>query len=150
MVKLAVPGQAGKTMIEHIADENVRCSGNRFVPLVTEASGLTCSLNILFLRRDNPGDLVQTGGDIDSRIKVLFDGLRMPVDVKELGGLPIESDENPFFCLLSDDKLVTSISVTTDRLIVPLESDEHIHDVLLIVHVTVVDPAALFAGTALI
>jgi hypothetical protein len=100
-----------KTWVEHIADDHQKCGG-RFVPLVSEAGGFTCSLDILFLRRDNPGHLISSGGDIDNRIKVLLDGLKMPSTVAELGGLPLEPDENPFFCLLEDDNLVTSVSVT--------------------------------------
>jgi len=80
----------------------------------------------------------------------LFDGLTMPAEVKQLGGYPIEADEDPFFCLLENDKLVTGVSVTTDRLLVPLESEEHINDVELIIHVTVVNPSAIFAGGRLV
>ena len=120
-----------KTWLEHIADDHQRCGG-RFVPLISNAGGFTCSLSILFLRRDNPGNLVENGGDIDNRIKVLLDGLRMPETVNQLGGFPIDADEDPFFCLLEDDKLITSISVTTDRLIIPKRSDENINDVMLV------------------
>jgi hypothetical protein len=141
---------SGKTWVDHIADSHVRCNGNRFVPLISKAGGFTCSLNILFLRRDDPGGLVESQGDIDNRIKVLFDGLRMPRDVKELGGYPIESDEDPFFCLLEDDSLITSLSVTTDRLVVPMKVEENISDVLLLIHVTMVNPSAVFAGGRLV
>lgn len=40
-----------------------------------------------------------------------------------------QKGENPFFCLLEDDALVTHISVTTDRL---LEFDDPLEVVLLI------------------
>jgi len=50
-----------KTRVEIIADRYSRC-GYRFVPLVEHRLGLACSLDILFLRRDNPGDLVKSGG----------------------------------------------------------------------------------------
>jgi len=50
--------------------------------------------------------LVTSGGDIDNRIKVLFDGLKMPETVSELGGVALESEEDPFFCLLEDDNLI--------------------------------------------
>jgi hypothetical protein len=62
-----VPGSPGKTWIEHIADNHIRCNGNKFVPLISEAGGFTCTLDILFLRRDNPGGLIQNAGDVDSR-----------------------------------------------------------------------------------
>lgn len=145
-----VPGEPGKTWVEHIADNHVRCNGNRFVPLISEAGGFTCALNILFLRRDNPGSLLDNAGDVDSRLKVLLDGLRMPTEVKELGGYVVEEDENPFYCLLEDDKLITSISITTDRLITALQQDENINDVVLVVHVTMVNPSAIFSGNRLV
>src|ERR1700687_3316817 len=135
-----------KTWLEHIADSHIRCNGNRFVPLISEAGGFTCDLKILFLRRDNPGGLINNLGDIDNRIKVLFDGLRMPVEVKELGGYAIDQDENPFFCLLENDRLITSVTVTTDRLVIPLKAEENISDVLLVIHVTMVTPSAVFGG----
>jgi len=139
-----------KTWVEHVADDHQRCGG-RFVPLVSKSGGFTCSLEILFLRRDNPGHLIASGGDIDNRIKVLFDGLRMPDTVAELGGLPIDSDENPFFCLLEDDSLITNVTVTTDRLLTPQETpEERIHDVHLVIHATVVNPSALFTGNRLV
>jgi hypothetical protein len=135
-----------KPYLEQIADCHKACAGNRFVPLVTEESGFTCSLDILFLRRDDPRGFVVHGGDIDNRLKVLFDALRMPKEVKELGGLSIDADEDPFFCVLQDDKYITNISVTTDRLILPQEEGEKAHDVLAIVHVTLTNPSALFVG----
>jgi hypothetical protein len=140
----------GKSWIEHIAEDH-RCCGGRFVPLVSTKGGFTCALDILFLRRDNPGHLIANGGDIDNRIKVLLDGLRMPHTANEMGGFDIDKGiEDPFFCLLEDDSLITKISVTTDRLIVPLETNENIHDVHLVIHVTMVNPAALFAGGRLV
>jgi hypothetical protein len=114
-----------KTWLEHVADDHQVCGG-RFVPLISKAGGFTSSLEIPFLRRDNPGNPIASGGDIDNRIKVLLDGLRMPSTVAELGDLPIETDENPFFCLLEDDNLITSVSVTTDRLLTRRESSERL------------------------
>jgi len=129
-----------KTWIEVVADDFQRLGG-RFVPLVRKTSGFTCSLDILFLRRDNPGHLIASGGDIDNRIKVLFDGLRMPDSVLELGGFALDPDENPFYTVLEEDSLITSVSVTTDRLVSPMESGDRIHDVHLVIHVTVQLPS---------
>lgn len=93
---------------------------------------------------------MSNGGDIDNRIKVLFDGLRMPKTERELGGFGIDADEDPFFCLLEDDTLITRVSVTTDRLIIPQKDAENVNDVLLVIHVTMVNPSAVFAGDRLI
>jgi hypothetical protein len=62
----------GKRYIDYIADNHQYC-GWRFVPLVSESGGFTCSLDILFLRRQDPGNLVNKG-DIDNRIKFFSTG----------------------------------------------------------------------------
>jgi hypothetical protein len=116
------------------ADNFARC-GFRFCPLLTKEHLTGCSLDILFLRRDNPGNLIRSGGDIDNRIKVLLDGLRMPQECSEVSKATPSEDEDPFFCLLQDDSLITEIKVTTDRLLVPVTDDESLHDVVLIIHV---------------
>jgi hypothetical protein len=122
----------------NVLDQFARC-GYRFVPLIGgRFSRTACALDILFLRRDAPGNLVTSGsggGDIDNRIKVLFDALRMPQDCTEVAGTAPQPDEDPFFCLLKDDNLITEVKVTTDRLLAPLENAEHINDVHLIIHV---------------
>lgn len=106
-----------------------------FLPLITKDNGLACKLDILFLRRDAPGNLIENGGDIDNRVKVLFDALKIP-DRGSMQGFSPETGEEPFFCLLEDDQLITEVSVVTDRLLVPREDSEHIHDVVLILSVT--------------
>ena len=109
--------------------------GYRFVPLINNEWGLACSLDIVFLRRDDVGNLVVDGGDIDNRIKVLFDALRVPQYNQEIESFPPAEDEDPFFCLLEDDRLITDVKVTTDRLLVPTAVNEKIKDVHLLIHV---------------
>ncbi len=121
-------------LIDFIAKDFTKF-GYRFVPLINFRYGIACSLDILFLRRDEPGAVIW-GGDIDNRIKVLFDGLRVPKYNSECESMPPQEGENPFFCLLEDDKLITDIKITTDRLLTPTEQDEQINDVHLILHVT--------------
>lgn|SRR2546425_4871760 len=141
----------GKPWVHFLAEEYTRC-GFRFVPLVRKDSAFSCSLDILFLRRDNPGNLVCSGGDIDNRIKVLFDALRIIDNRSELGTAnPIPAPgEDPFFCLLEDDNLITDVKITTDRLLVPVQSEENIHDVELVIHVKLTAPGALFHGDRLV
>jgi hypothetical protein len=112
-----------KSYVEQLADIH-RVGEYRFVPLVEKETGITCSLDILFLRRDNPGGPIKTGGDIDNRLKNLFDGLKKPKNLGEIGESTPGRDEDPFFCLLEDDKLITAVSVTTDRLLLPAENKE--------------------------
>ena len=128
--------------IEHFASAYQKC-GFRFVPLVNERQCRVCALDILFLRRDHPGNLVKRGGDIDNRIKTLLDALRMPQDCNELAGAVPDAGEDPFFCLLQDDELITEISVTTDRLLLPQKASAHVNDVLLIIRVKTPVPEEL-------
>ena len=109
-----------------------------FVPLVTEYLDLMCAVEILFLRLDEPGKLIQ-GGDIDNRLKTLFDSLRLPKNKDELGGhdSPDES-EFPFFVLLEDDSLISKVSVETDTLLEPVKgNDVSTNDVRLVITVRV-------------
>lgn len=94
-------------------------NGYRFVPLVREQHSLLCSLNILFLRRDVPGSII-SAGDLDNRIKTLIDSLRRPLNKNELRGNEAPADgEDPFYCLLEDDRLVSHLEVETDTLLDP-------------------------------
>jgi len=45
-----------------------------YFPLVRNSLGLVCGIRVLFLRREPPGRVYQ-GGDIDGRLKTLFDAL---------------------------------------------------------------------------
>lgn len=102
--------------------------GYRFVPLVLESLSLLCSLNILFLRRDIPGSVIQAG-DIDNRIKTVIDALRRPRNQMELisDDAAPNPDEDPFFCLLEDDSQVSHLVVETDTLLDPLTNDDADH-----------------------
>jgi hypothetical protein len=79
-----------RLFVDIFADEYARC-GYRFLPLIGSRAGDDCcALHILFLRRDQPGNLVTSGGDIDNRIKVLLDALRMPAGMsRSWGSYPI-------------------------------------------------------------
>lgn len=111
--------------------------GYRFVPLVRDGIALLCSLDILFLRRDIPGSAIQAG-DIDNRIKTLIDTLRRPRTDNEMppGTEPRPGEDDPFFCLLDDDKHVSHFAVETDTLLDPItEQDADSRKVKVIVTV---------------
>jgi hypothetical protein len=64
-------------------------------------------------------------GDIDNRLKTIIDALRLPGNAKELVGYETPAEgEDPFYCLLEDDKQVTQLSVETDTLLDPLKNDK--------------------------
>jgi hypothetical protein len=92
-----------------------------FAPLVAQELNAVAELKVILLRPEPPGHLLTQGGDIDNRLKTLFDALTMP---RLMNALPKEevapsANESPFFCLLEDDNLVTSVSVRTEQLLEP-------------------------------
>ncbi len=100
-----------ETLAAHFA-----LNGYNFVPLVVEDLYLACSLEILFLRREEGRSIIKCG-DIDNRLKTLFDGMRNPQNAGEIAGAIPDGDENPFFTLLQDDSLITEVKIRTDRLL---------------------------------
>lgn len=90
-----------------------------FIPLVVEEFSLHCSLRILFLRREVPGGVIRSG-DIDNRIKTIFDALRMPQSAAELfGNEEPPEGEDPMYVLLRDDGLIAHAEIETDTLLEP-------------------------------
>jgi hypothetical protein len=132
------------TEVEALGKRFARC-GYNFVPLVNDLFNTVCGLDILFLRREDPGQLIttQSGGDIDNRLKTLLDALQIPQGCTQIEGPPSEG-ETPFYTLLQDDGLVTDLKVTTDRLLTPLELGEKQNDVVLIIHVRIKTSQAWF------
>ena len=126
-----------QSLCKTLGDSFDKC-GYKFVPLVNNHMKLSCGLDVLFLRRDMPGvPLIHSGGDIDNRLKVLFDALRVPANCDEVSGAVKESGEDPyFFCLLEDDALITGVSVTTDTLLTPYVAGQE-NDVHLVINVKV-------------
>lgn len=108
-----------------------RC-GHRFVPVVLKRLSLVCYLDILILRREEPGNLIRNGGDLDNRLKTLFDGLRIPDDCSEIG--EPSDDEKPYlYCLLESDAQIVGFNITTDRLLKPLRDGQKTDDVVVII-----------------
>jgi hypothetical protein len=58
------PGQG--TRLQDIARRFTK-RGFHFVPLVSKEFHLVCHLQITLLRNEEPGNVLQTGGDIDNR-----------------------------------------------------------------------------------
>lgn len=89
-----------------------------FVPLITRASFALADLDITLLRPGSPVFVLDSGGDIDNRLKTLFDALSMPQQRQQVPqGWQPSPEEKPFFCLLEDDRLVSSVRVSTATLL---------------------------------
>jgi hypothetical protein len=87
-----------------------------YIPLVRKSLDLNCYLNIQLLRQEDPGSLVLQGGDVDGRLKTLFDALRKP-DNDVANRYP--QAQNRTYCLLESDALIAGFDVSTDRLLFP-------------------------------
>jgi len=103
-----------------------------FVPVVAAEMNVVAELSLNVLRPETPGQLITQGGDIDNRLKTLFDALAMP---RHLNAIPSTAAPTPeqtphFFCVLEDDNLVTSVAVRTEQMLEPV-SDTSIVDVLI-------------------
>ena len=130
LLESSVPTPA--TSIADLSHKHARYGFN-FVPLVTSELDLLCELDVLMLRPDRPGAVWD--GDIDNRVKTLFDAMSVPVAGENYASLVPQQDEQPFFVLLEDDKLLTKISVTTDRLLQSVPGDSEKAAVRLFIHV---------------
>lgn len=137
----SVPAPRAKFEPRHISNEGsvdlctVITRGQRtFLPLVRENLLLKCGLKILFLRKEDAGRVYQ-GGDLDNRLKTLFDALSVP----QANQIPQSERNNlvddPMYCLLEDDAFITSVSVETHRLL--SRSDASRYQVHLVVEVDV-------------
>lgn len=92
--------------------------GHTFAPLVTSKLHLLANLDILMLRPELPGGIVTSGGDIDNKLKTLFDAFGVPTaqQLAQSAATP-SSVTNPTFTLLEDDRLIARVNVDTDRLL---------------------------------
>ena len=104
-----------------------------FAPLVSSVLKFICQLDITILWPEEPGVISEQGGDIDNRLKTLFDALQCP-DIHQIK--PVKesfADKQPFFCLLENDKLITSVNIRTHTLL----RSENKTDVSVLIHVVV-------------
>jgi hypothetical protein len=132
-------------MSEWLGDQFARC-GYRFCPLVTEMFSLSCQLHILFLRPEAPGQIVNSG-DIDGRIKTIFDALKTPKTLDELGDSPDPLEgENPFYTLLEDDKLIANLALETATLLQPIGDTFEVNDCRLVISVKLWPTRVTFAN----
>jgi len=128
--------QLREAAFSHLANKWERARYG-FIPLVTPDLSLSCSIDMLMLRPEETR-MVMNAGDLDARVKTVFDALRIPDNLEEAGGQGPQDDETPFFCLLSDDKLVSEIRVRADELLaLPGDREPKPNDVYLQIHVRI-------------
>lgn len=112
---------------QHFLNHTIDVGAHRFFALARHHWQTYAELDLLFLRPGPLGGVLAQGGDIDNRLKTLFDALRCPKEAEIRVGLEPTADEQPFYCLLEDDQLVRSLSIKVDRLLVPSIDDSHVY-----------------------
>lgn len=94
--------------------------GNPFACLVSDRIKVVAELSVMLLRPDPPGKLLAAGGDLDNRLKTLMDALTLPTASNQLPpNYAPTGDQQPLFCLLEDDSLVTRLSIETRQWLDP-------------------------------
>lgn len=113
--------------------------GHKYMPLVRKSLDLTCSLDILFLRQEEPGALLKRDGDLDNRIKTFFDALEVPAQEGSADGDEVDGLN---YRLYENDTLIRGFDIDSDRLLLPDEAfPAHVHIVARVtVHVEAVGP----------
>ena len=72
-----------------------------FSPPISRKNHLMCEFDITLLRQQATGQLLVEGGDIDSRLKTLFDALRKPsTEEAQTAAIAKRADDDPIHCLL--------------------------------------------------
>lgn len=110
----------------------VEMCGYRWLPIVTRSNGLICELDIRLKRRSDPGEIFVSGddgGDLDNRLKILLDALRMPLSAKECPGNmcgPGARDGRwvELITLLEDDSLISKVTIEARRLNTAPKADQ--------------------------
>jgi hypothetical protein len=111
---------AGATEISVLVER----SGQFYAALVHDNLHLTAELDVLLLRPESAaGPIVR--GDIDNRLKTLLDALSAPAHAQQVpeGARPTSADD-PLYTLLQDDRLITRVTVETDRLLAPVTEED--------------------------
>jgi hypothetical protein len=94
--------------------------GHTFTAIVHSFWRFRAKLDILILKPEPPGRLLTPTGDIDNRLKTLFDGLTQPHHEQDIpNSWTPTPEEEPMHCLFEDDSFISSVSVKTDRLLAP-------------------------------
>lgn len=87
-------------------------NGKKYIQLINSGLCLLADLDILILSQGELGGIINAGGDIDNRLKTLFDALTVPTV-----GQQMDNNENGLNCLLQDDKLISGIRVVVEPLL---------------------------------
>lgn len=118
---LNVPKAPYSQMVYGASEYGPHWVGNfKFHPLICRDENnpkIGCELSIEALSHDPFGAVIQSG-DLDNRLKTLFDALCIPNEDQVQNEIPGDT-ETPFWVLLSDDRLITDFHFTQNILHTP-------------------------------
>lgn len=126
------------------AESTVQCvAGGFYLPIVTEYLYLLAEVGITWFRQEPPGSLLNIG-DIDNKLKTFLDCLQTPPLGQAVSLGEWNSNASPFYTVLQDDALISSIKVDTVRDLRPRPVGNA--DVLLLVEVRTVVTSAVWGN----
>jgi hypothetical protein len=96
----------------------------QFIPTIAHAQREQCDLEIRWLRNEETG-AIYCNGDIDGRLKTLFDALRMPHSIEE--ARLADQPSGSCYCLLEDDAMIRHLTIMTGRLLEQMPNPTDIH-----------------------
>lgn len=94
----------------------------QFAPIFSKGQSVLVELDILLLRPEPAGSVIVSRGDLNNRLKTLFDALRVPSGDEVPRNIEPTADQCPFFCLLEDDAQIVKANVETDILLEPVSA----------------------------
>ena len=100
-------------------------AGIKYTSLVNRTLGLYAKLSVTMLSTKNSSIFANAQGDIDNRLKTIFDALSIPQEspgIKIRGKLPELT-----ICLLEDDVLIREVRVKVGELLTPEAEKSCVH-----------------------
>ena len=119
---------------EHVEQNCVKdVAGAKFTSLANKVFGLHARIDVTMLSVDNAGIFSAAQGDIDNRLKTLFDALSIPPE-SQVSSVKMASPDLTV-CLVEDDRLIRDVRVRVGELLLPVEDKS---TVLVVIHATLV------------
>lgn len=119
---------------DHVQEKCVKeVAGAKFTSLANKIFGLYARIDVTVLSIDNAGIFSTAQGDIDNRLKTLFDALSIPPESQASSVKSTLPDLT--VCLVEDDRLIRDVRVRVGELLLPVEDKS---TVLVFIHATLI------------
>lgn len=114
--------------------------GFKFCAIVRPTMGLGCELDIRSHVNHEPGSVITRAGDLDNRLKTVFDALRIPKDNEFRGHTIDQPADHAFPCLLEDDAAITKVCIASERWLAAGNRAENEVHLDIVVKITILVP----------